>query len=282
MLRARSRSLGERTRVLAHAAPARARPRALAPGLLRLPLGPHASFERRRAMAAAKMLVYLVRHGETRHNVEKRIQGPLLDDPLNDRGLAQAASLEQRFAREGARLDAVYSSPLRRAWTTAEHVARGARAPPPVALPALTEFSWGRHLGQVESGETLAAMKRYHALWTAGRIGEAVEGEAGGFRGESPAGAFDRLWRGLEPVLARHRGGTIALVGHGRLFKILLGKLVAGDIARMDEFAQGNTAVSLLEHDDAAPLDAGWRAVFVNDTTHAAGLAHQAPSDALV
>lgn len=236
------------------------------------------------------MQLYLVRHGETIHNLEKRIQGPFLDDPLNARGLEQAAALERRFAdahaREGLRLEAVYSSPLKRAWMTAEHVARGAASPPPVRVAGLTEFSWGKYLGTQESGDTLAAMKRYHELWRAGQVDLAVEGRAGTFEGESPGGAFVRMWREVGPLLERHQrehpACAVALVGHGRLFKILLGKLVAGDIARMDEFRQGNTAVTLLEHAGSGPLDRDWRALVVNDTSHAAHLVREAPSDALV
>ncbi|MFA5860746.1 MAG: histidine phosphatase family protein [Candidatus Thermoplasmatota archaeon] len=230
--------------------------------------------------------LFLVRHGETQHNIEKRIQGPFLDDPLNARGLEQAAALERRFAaahaREGLRLAAVYSSPLKRAWMTAEHVARGADAPPPVRVAGLIEFSWGKYLGTREEGETLAAMKHYHARWSAGDVGLAVEGRTGTWDGESPAGAFERAWRDIGPILDQHRGDTLALVGHGRLFKILLGKLVAGDIARMDDHGQGNTAVSLIEHDATGPLDAGWRPVFINDTTHAAHLMRAPSTDALV
>jgi broad specificity phosphatase PhoE len=79
------------------------------------------------------MRLHLVRHGETDHNVARRIQGPLLDDPLNARGAQQAEALARRFAAErekGLRLAAVYSSPLKRAWMTAEAVARAAGAPP--------------------------------------------------------------------------------------------------------------------------------------------------------
>src|SRR5688500_1558579 len=199
------------------------------------------------------MRVYFVRHGETKHNVDKRIQGPLLDDPLNERGLEQARALEKRFADEraaGLRIAAVYSSPLQRAFMTAEHVARGAGAARPTPVRGLQEFSWGVHLGKTETGDTLEAMKRHHASWRAGNVDETVEG------GESPASAFRRAWSDVEPILRRHPGGTIALAGHGRLFKIMLSRLVAGDLSRMEDYPQGNTAVTILEHDERGPPDA--------------------------
>lgn len=217
------------------------------------------------------MRLYLVRHGETDHNVDRRIQGPLLDDPLNAKGMRQAEALARRFAGErarGLRLAAVYSSPLKRAWLTAEAVARGAEAPPPVPVKGLTEFSWGVYLGKTETGDTLEAMKALHKQWRAGMVDAAPP------EGESPAGAFQRAWADLAPLVTRHaqHGDTIAWVAHGRIFKILLARLVAGDVSKMEDFPQGNTAVSVLEHDGKGPFDKGWRVVLLNDQSHFEGL----------
>lgn len=213
---------------------------------------------------------FLVRHGETDHNVARRIQGPLIDDPINARGRAQAKALEARFAREraeGLRLAAVYSSPLKRAWETAEAVARGAGAPPPVRAPFLIEFSWGKYLGKTEEGETLAAMKEMHRRWSAGEVDAAVEGG-----GESPRSAWERARAGLEPLFEKHRGEAFATSAHGRINKIILAAVLHQDLALMDKFGQGNTSVSLLEHADHGPWDSGWRAVYLNDKAHLAAV----------
>jgi probable phosphoglycerate mutase len=62
----------------------------------------------------------VVRHGETRWNVERRVQGSG-DSPLTDAGLAQAEAIGKRLARE--RFDLLISSDLGRARQTAERVA---------------------------------------------------------------------------------------------------------------------------------------------------------------
>ena len=64
--------------------------------------------------------LYLARHGETAGNVQQWYQGST-DVPLNEHGLEQAKCLGEFFRH--VHLDAVYSSTLQRAKTTAECVA---------------------------------------------------------------------------------------------------------------------------------------------------------------
>lgn len=62
------------------------------------------------------MRLYLIRHGETKYNATKQMQG-WGEVPLNDAGIAQAAQLAQRMPQYP--LDHIYSSDLRRAVMTA-------------------------------------------------------------------------------------------------------------------------------------------------------------------
>jgi len=64
--------------------------------------------------------LYLVRHGETDWNAEKRIQGRI-DRPLNEVGTQQAHAVGQELA--SVRAAAIYASPLLRAKHTAELIA---------------------------------------------------------------------------------------------------------------------------------------------------------------
>lgn len=61
------------------------------------------------------MIIWIARHGQTRLNYEKRMQG-LTDEPLNETGIRQAQEARRRIGN--IRFDAVYSSPLDRAVTT--------------------------------------------------------------------------------------------------------------------------------------------------------------------
>ena len=69
------------------------------------------------------MRLVFVRHAESEGNAEGRLQGHA-DFPLSDDGRAQAATLFDRFKREGLEPTHVYSSPLKRTAETAQIVAR--------------------------------------------------------------------------------------------------------------------------------------------------------------
>src|SRR5579872_7049036 len=61
--------------------------------------------------------LYIVRHGETQWNVERRVQGQI-DTPLTEHGKEQAKALGNLF--KTIHFDAVFSSDLLRAQRTAE------------------------------------------------------------------------------------------------------------------------------------------------------------------
>jgi broad specificity phosphatase PhoE len=97
-------------------------------------------------------MIYLVRHGQTEFNRERRIQGHV-DSPLTELGVRQAQAvgrLLRDLIREpdGWRL---ISSPLGRAHATAEIIA-GAMGGLPVELDdRLKEMSWGPHDGRLRA-----------------------------------------------------------------------------------------------------------------------------------
>lgn len=84
--------------------------------------------------------LYLVRHGETDWNRQRRIQG-LTDIPLNATGRQQARDAGMLLARR--RWDAVYSSPLGRARETAEIIAAELGLGAPTLLDRLVERNYG-------------------------------------------------------------------------------------------------------------------------------------------
>ncbi len=66
------------------------------------------------------MKIYLIRHGETESNKNRRANGQRADEPLNETGRIQAGQLAEALKDEP--FDIVFSSPLKRAMETAEIV----------------------------------------------------------------------------------------------------------------------------------------------------------------
>ena len=68
------------------------------------------------------MVFYLVRHGQTDWNKEKRMQGRT-DITMNETGIRQNRDLADRLAEEGVGFDRLIASPLARARRSAEIIA---------------------------------------------------------------------------------------------------------------------------------------------------------------
>ncbi len=65
--------------------------------------------------------IYFVRHGETQSNVDKTLAGAKTDTPLTELGISQAHQAAQKM--RGLGIELIVSSPLSRAFVTAEIIA---------------------------------------------------------------------------------------------------------------------------------------------------------------
>jgi uncharacterized phosphatase len=88
--------------------------------------------------------LYLVRHGETDWNAERRIQGST-DIPLNAVGRAQAETTGRLLARRD--WDGIYSSPLSRAFQTASIIAELVGLGEPDTIDQIVERNYGEAEG---------------------------------------------------------------------------------------------------------------------------------------
>ena len=68
------------------------------------------------------MIIYLVRHGQTDWNNERRMQGHK-NIPMNKVGIQQINDLADKIVEAGLRFDRLISSPLDRARKSAEIIA---------------------------------------------------------------------------------------------------------------------------------------------------------------
>jgi 2,3-bisphosphoglycerate-dependent phosphoglycerate mutase len=149
--------------------------------------------------------VLFIRHGETAWNAIKRIQGHI-DIPLSEHGVLQAEQLGARLAREG-RIDAVYSSDLQRARQTAQPFASALGLEMRLS-EGLRERSYGAFQGH-DSDEINEKFPAEYIEWQTRDPGFTPP------EGESQRVFYHRVVHAMEPIVAAHPGGRIAVVAHG-------------------------------------------------------------------
>jgi 2,3-bisphosphoglycerate-dependent phosphoglycerate mutase len=156
-------------------------------------------------------ILFLFRHGETDWNREGRLQGHT-DTSLNATGLAQAHALAEKL--QPHRLDAVVSSDLSRALTTAQIVAET------LGIPVFTEPG----LREVDVGAAEGL------LWAEAktRFGEGLterwysDGDVAFPGGETGIATRLRGLAGLRRFTARHHYRRIGVSTHGAMVRQLM------------------------------------------------------------
>ena len=149
------------------------------------------------------MELILVRHGLP-VRVEAR-EGPA-DPALSDRGRLQAGRAADFLAREA--IDAIYTSPMRRAIETAEPLARRVDLRPQVCADAAEYDRDASHYIPMEElkAEDYAAWKAF----VDGGYGQDVDIER--FR--------ERVTGAMESIIDAHRGQRVAVFCHGGVVNV--------------------------------------------------------------
>jgi broad specificity phosphatase PhoE len=158
--------------------------------------------------------IFLVRAGRTAQSDEGRLQGRA-DNPLTAEGLADAHRAARRLA--GAKVAAVYTSPLRRARQTAGVIARLVSVRP-LSLQDLVDIdvgSWGGRTNEEVAELEPKAFNWYFRFPTAAEFP----------LGERLSDAERRVFGALEWVADRHRGRTVVAVTHELLIRLVLVRL---------------------------------------------------------
>jgi ribonuclease H / adenosylcobalamin/alpha-ribazole phosphatase len=156
----------------------------------------------------------LLRHGDTQLSPEHRFSG-LSDLPLSASGTRQAHAAARRLAT-GVPVDAVVSSPLRRAVATAA-IAADELGLSSVIDDDLRETDFGDW-----DGFTLAEIQQ---RWPAAAAAWRRDPEQAPSGGESFAETARRVNRACDRLLRDHGGQTVLVVSHITPIKILLADL---------------------------------------------------------
>lgn len=198
--------------------------------------------------------LYLVRHAEAEGNWRRTFQGHSNSD-VSEKGYRQLEYLARRFA--DIPLDAVYASPLKRAYETAKAIDRAA------GLPIVTDDGLMEINGGAFEGVPFAELPLRFPVEEARWDNEPWAFEAPG--GESMRSVYERMRDTIGRIVRAHAGGTVAVASHGCAIRNYLCFAQGWPIERIGEVGWcDNTAVSRIEFgDDFLP-----RPVYLNDSSH--------------
>lgn len=153
------------------------------------------------------MTFYLVRHGETDWNVQKKIQGTT-DIPLNENGLRQAGELAQMLVEGGYEIARAYTSPQLRAQATAQTAAT-ALGIECVPLADLREMDLG--LWEGDNWPNIEAVYGdVYYYWNSHRRYVCTP------QGECYNDVLRRVFKALEYIM-KHENGNVLVVSHSAI-----------------------------------------------------------------
>jgi len=157
------------------------------------------------------MKVLLLRHGKTVWNQQKRMQGQK-DSPLLEEGKEQLFSLADRL--KSLSVDAVYASPLKRAWHTAEILFPGKNI---IEAESLKEIALGDWEGRSYAAVHERMLPDHENFWEKPHLFQARPG------GESIEDVQKRACSWLSSLIQKHHDNEIlALVSHTVVIKSIL------------------------------------------------------------
>ncbi len=194
----------------------------------------------------------LVRHGQTEWNKNERFRGRA-DIPLNETGLAQAQQVAARLI--GEKIDAIYSSPLRRALRTAQPIAENHRlAVQP--LDGLNDVDEGALEG-LTIEEARQDFPKVVDDWLN------APGHVKFPKGESLKTVRIRVEKTLTDLAALHPDQTLVLVSHRVTSGVILCHVIGLDLDSYWNIELDNASMSRFE-----TRRGGYVVTLINDTNH--------------
>ena len=181
--------------------------------------------------------IYLVRHGENTANLTKEFSYKTVDYPLTPKGVLQAQQTGEHFKDQ--RIDAIFTSPLKRTVETAAIIGR-ADGIAPVVMEQFREVNVGALEAMRGSAESWATHDRIVKAWFEGQP-ELMFPE-----GENYHMLLARMRSGIDQVLRDQDGKNIIVVGHGGIFTFTL-KDICRDIDLATLIAQPSHNCSITE-----------------------------------
>lgn len=154
------------------------------------------------------MKIYVMRHGMTKLNKQKKVNGQI-DEPLSPEGIEQAKAAISLIPES---IKYIYSSPLRRAQQTAEIINSKLNRPIYLAA-AFSEIHMGTLAGKSwEEMESGLELKKKH---------RSVQFDYTPHGGESVKKVKKRVIEFLKEIKTKHADNEVLIVTHGGIIRLL-------------------------------------------------------------
>lgn len=201
--------------------------------------------------------VYLVRHGETQWNAERRIQGQS-DSPLTAKGEQQARQVAERAKALG--ITHVIASDLGRTQRTAEIIADVCGCE--ITLDArLRELDMG-----VLEKRPIESLTEEEEQWRRQLVNGTSDGRIP--EGESMQELSDRMHAALATCLELPEGSRPLLVSHGMALGCLVSTILGLPAWAERRLRLRNCSISRIDYQQSPWLASGWVVETAGDVSH--------------
>ncbi|SEM10185.1 probable phosphoglycerate mutase [Mesobacillus persicus] len=184
--------------------------------------------------------VYVVRHGETEWNAEKRTQGRL-DSKLTEKGKRDANLLGERL--KGVNFTRIFSSPSNRTMETAKRV-KGTRSTPIETDERLYEIDLGAWQGKTEEEIKTQYPEQFHFYWNEPQRFENI-------LGENFLDVKKRIEKFFNELERETPTGNLLVITHGVVIKSLYSLCRNADVEKIWDppFIHGTSLTVIEIHD---------------------------------
>lgn len=201
--------------------------------------------------------VYLVRHGETEWNADRRIQGQS-DSPLTALGEQQAHQVARRVSTEG--ITHVISSDLGRTRQTANIIAQACGCDI-ILEPRLRELNMG-----ILEERRIDSLTPEEEIWRKRMVDGTPDARIP--QGESMLELGVRMRAALDTCLALPEGSRPLLVSHGIALGCLIGTIIGLPAYAERRMRLRNCSLSRVDYQQSPWLAPGWIVESSGEVTH--------------
>jgi len=154
--------------------------------------------------------IFLIRHGETVHNIDKKYCG-FIESDLTKTGILQSEVLADRLKDE--KIENIYASDMKRTFETAKIIFKKMKI---IKTSALREMNFGCWENKTYDELCSSKYKNLYSQWLDDPLSISIP------KGESLLDLKKRVMKLFNSVILKHKDEKIAFVTHGGPIRVIL------------------------------------------------------------